>query len=102
LILKFKKYRVRRFAPSSVRVLDQFPHGERFFSPNGKNLSPCSKFNDIDAKHKQKSAISTVRELAKDKLFILCWLIYRTARDLFRTVRKISRRAGTGPGHIPG
>jgi hypothetical protein len=30
-MLKFKKYRVRRFAPSPVRVLDKFPHGERFF-----------------------------------------------------------------------
>jgi hypothetical protein len=62
LILKFKKYRVRHFAPSPrpVRVLDQFPHGERFFSPHGKNLSPCGKFNDIDVK--QKSALFTVRE----------------------------------------
>jgi hypothetical protein len=59
-LLKLKfiyKYRGCRFAPSPVRVLDQFPHGERFFSPYGKNLSPCGKFNDIDAKHKQKSAI---------------------------------------------
>jgi hypothetical protein len=54
-------------------VLDKFPHGERFFSPYGKNRSPCGKFNYIDAKHKQKSAILPVRELAKDKLFIL-WL----------------------------
>jgi hypothetical protein len=67
-MLKFKKYRVRRFAPSPVRVLDKFPHGKQFFSPCGKNLSPCGKFNDIDAKHKQKSAIFTVRELAKVKL----------------------------------
>jgi hypothetical protein len=52
-------------------VLDQFPHGERFFSPYSKNLSPCGKFNDINAKHKQKSAILPVREPAKDKLFIL-------------------------------
>jgi hypothetical protein len=51
-MLKIKKYRVRRFAPSPVRVLDQFPHGERFLSPYDKNLSPCDKFNDIDAKHK--------------------------------------------------
>jgi hypothetical protein len=33
----------------------------------------CGKCNDIDAKHKQKSAILPMRELAKDKLFIL-WL----------------------------
>jgi hypothetical protein len=32
---------------------------------------PCGKFNDIDAKHKQKSAILPMREPAKDKLFIL-------------------------------
>jgi hypothetical protein len=44
--------RIRRFAPSPVLVLDKFPHGERFFSPYGKNLSPCGKFNDIITKHK--------------------------------------------------
>jgi hypothetical protein len=33
---------------------------------------PCGKFNDIDAKHKQKSEILPMRELVKDKLFILC------------------------------
>jgi hypothetical protein len=58
---------------SPVRGLDKFPHGERLFSPYRKNLSLCGKFNEIDAKHKQKSAILPVRELAKDKLFIL-WL----------------------------
>jgi hypothetical protein len=72
-MLKFKKYRVRRFAPSPLFVLDKFPHGERFFSLYGKNFSPCGKFNDIEAKHEQKSAILPVRELAKDRLFIL-WL----------------------------
>jgi hypothetical protein len=36
-------YRVRRFTPSPVRVLNKFPHGERFFSPYGKNLSLCGK-----------------------------------------------------------
>jgi hypothetical protein len=56
-----KKYSVCRFAPRPVRVLDKFPHSERFFSPYGKNFSPCGKFNDIDAKHKPKSAIFTVR-----------------------------------------
>jgi hypothetical protein len=71
LTLIAKKYCVCRFAPSPVRVLDKFPHGERFFSPYSKNLSQCSKFNDIDAKHKQKSAILPMRELVKDKLFIL-------------------------------
>jgi hypothetical protein len=75
-MLKFKKYRVRRFVPSPVHVLDKFPHGERFVSPYGKNLSPCGKFNDSDAKHKQKSAILPVRELANDKLITLCWMIY--------------------------
>jgi hypothetical protein len=29
-MLKFKKYRVRRFASHPVRVLDKFPHGARF------------------------------------------------------------------------
>jgi hypothetical protein len=65
-----KKYSVCSFAPRPVRVLDKFPHCERFFSPYGKNLSLCGKFNDIDAKHKHKSAILPVREPAKDKLFI--------------------------------
>jgi hypothetical protein len=46
-MLKFKKYMVLRFAPGPVRVLDQFPHGERFFSPYGKNLSPCGKSSNI-------------------------------------------------------
>jgi hypothetical protein len=27
-MLKFKKFRIRRFAPSPVLVLDRFPHGE--------------------------------------------------------------------------
>jgi hypothetical protein len=67
-----KMYSVCRFIPSPVCVLDKFPHGEKFFWPYGKNLLPCGKFNDIDAKHK-KNAILHVRELAKDKLFIL-WL----------------------------
>jgi hypothetical protein len=66
-----KKYSVCRFAPRPVRVLDMLPYGERFFSPYSKNLSPCGKFNDIDAKCKQKSAIFPVREPAKDRLFIL-------------------------------
>jgi hypothetical protein len=34
---------VRRFAPRPVRVVDKFPHGERFFSTYGKNLSPDGK-----------------------------------------------------------
>jgi hypothetical protein len=81
-----KKYSVCRFAPRRVRVLDNVPHGERFFSPYVKNLSPCSKFIDIDAKHKQKSVILPVREPAKDKcLYSKClystWRIYRMARD---------------------
>jgi hypothetical protein len=86
-MLKFKMYRVLCFAPSPVHVLDKFPHGERFFFLCGKNLFPCGKFNDIDAK--QISAILPVRELAKDRLFTLCWWIYRTGRDFYRTGRKI-------------
>jgi hypothetical protein len=43
LMLKFKKYQVRRFAPRPVRVLDKFLHGERFVSPYYKNLLPCGK-----------------------------------------------------------
>jgi hypothetical protein len=58
------------------------------FSTYGGKLSSCGKFNDIDAKHKQKSVILTVQELFFDKLFIRCWKIYRT-------VRKISHRAET-------
>jgi hypothetical protein len=101
-ILMAKKYSVCGFVPSPVCVLDKFPQGERFFSPYGKNLSQCGKFNDIDANYKQKSAILPVQELAKDKLFILCWRIYCTARDFYHIGRKISRRAGTCPGHVPG
>jgi hypothetical protein len=73
-ILMVKKYRVRRFAPSPVLVLDKFPHGKRFFSPYGKNLSPCGKFNDIIAKHKHCSYSG--------------WRIYRTARDFTERVEK--------------
>jgi hypothetical protein len=51
-----KKNSFCSFAPCPVGVLDEFPHGERFFPPYGKNLSPCGKFND--AKHKQKSSSS--------------------------------------------
>jgi hypothetical protein len=43
-----------------------------FFLPHGKNLSPHGKFNEIDAKHKQKSAILSVRYTAYDNLFIFC------------------------------
>jgi hypothetical protein len=64
-----KKYNICRFAPCPVCVLDKFPHGERFFSPYSKNLSPCGKFNDINAKNKQKSAILPVLEPGKDRLF---------------------------------
>jgi hypothetical protein len=78
-MLKFKKYTVRRFAPSPVRDF----------------ISPCGKFNDIDAKHKQKSAILTVRKLVYDKLFILCRKIYRTVNNFYRTVINISHRTGT-------
>jgi hypothetical protein len=60
-----KKHIGCRFSPSPVLVMDKFPHGESFFSPYGRNLLPCGKFNDIDDKHKQKSAIN--------KLFTL-WL----------------------------
>jgi hypothetical protein len=42
-----------------------------------------------------------MRELAKDKLFTLCWKIYCTARDFFLR-REKSLRAATGPGHVPG
>jgi hypothetical protein len=87
-ILMVKKYRVRRFAPSPVLVLDKFPHGERFFSPYGKYLSPCGKFNDIIAKHKH--------------CLYSGWRICRTARDFYRTGRKLSRSAGTFPGQEPG
>jgi hypothetical protein len=74
----------------------------RFFSPYGKNLSPCGKFNGIGAKHKQKSAILNMRELAKEKLFIL-WLEDLPHGERFLPMRrKISRRAGTCPGHVPG
>jgi hypothetical protein len=65
-----KKYIVCRFALRPVPVLDKFPHGKGVFSPYGKNLLPCGKFDDIDAKHNQKSTIIPMREPAKDILFI--------------------------------
>jgi hypothetical protein len=101
-MLKFKKYRVRRFAPRPVRVQDKFPHGERFFSLYSKNLWPCGKFNDIDAKHKQKPAILPVREPAKDKLFTLYLEDLPYGERFLPYGRKISRRDGTCPGHVPG
>jgi hypothetical protein len=42
-ILLVKKYSVCRFVPIPVRVLDKFPHNERFFSPYGTYLLPCGK-----------------------------------------------------------
>jgi hypothetical protein len=72
-MLKFKKYRVRRFAPSPVRVLDQFPHGERFFSPYGKIPPRAVNLMTSMQNIKQKFAIFTMQELVKDKLLILCW-----------------------------
>jgi hypothetical protein len=47
-----------------------FIGGEKNLSPHGKNLSPHGKFNDIDAKHKQKSEILSMRYTAYDNLFI--------------------------------
>jgi hypothetical protein len=89
--------------PVGLGSLWSDPDPEMILDKNlGKNLSQCGKFNDIDAKHKQKSGIFTVREVAKDKWCILCWKIYHTARDFYRTAKKISCRAGTGPGHVPG
>jgi hypothetical protein len=74
LMLKFKKYMVRRFAPSPVSVLDKFPHGERFFSPYSKifrrvvNLKKMTSMQNIN-----KNLRFSPWGLAKDKLFIL-WL----------------------------
>jgi hypothetical protein len=62
-MLKFKKFIVCRFVHRREHVNDKLPCGERFFSPHGK-------FNDIDAKHKQKSAILPVQDTAYDNLFI--------------------------------
>jgi hypothetical protein len=45
LMLKFKKYRVCRFAPRRVRVLDKFPHGEELSSKH-------YNFFDIEMKSK--------------------------------------------------
>jgi hypothetical protein len=42
------------------------------------------------------------QELAKVKFFILFWKIYRTVRDFYSMGRKISRCAGTCPGHVLG
>jgi hypothetical protein len=88
-----KKYRFRRFAPSLVRFLDQFPQSERFFSPYNKNLSPCGKLNDIDGKQ-HKSAIFTMRELAKDKLSTLYFLNFeiKTKMLTYKTSRRMPRK----------
>jgi hypothetical protein len=58
-ILKFKKYRVCRFIHSPVRVIDKFPHGERFFSPCGKNLS---EKGDKKKKEEKKCTILVKKE----------------------------------------
>jgi hypothetical protein len=43
-----------------------------------------------------------VQKLAKDKLFIHVGR-FTPWREIFTgTARKISRRTGTGPGHVPG
>jgi hypothetical protein len=62
-----------------------------FFSPHGKNLSPYGKFNDNDAKHKQKSAILSVRDTAYDNLFIFCWRIYRAVRKISHRINILSK-----------
>jgi hypothetical protein len=73
-----KKFRVRRFAPNPVLVLDKFTHGERFFSLFGKNLSTCGKFNDIIAKHKH--------------CLYSGWRIYLRARDFYRGEKSLAVR----------
>jgi hypothetical protein len=94
-----KKYSVCRFAPRPVRVLDKFPHSERFFSPFGKNLSPCGKFNGMQNINKNLGFSPCGNRLRINCLYST-WRIYCTARDLYRTGRKISRRAGTCPGQV--
>jgi hypothetical protein len=39
-----KKYRVPGFAHSPVRVIDKFPHDERFFSPYGNSPTEYKQF----------------------------------------------------------
>jgi hypothetical protein len=102
-ISMFKKYSVCRLSPRPVRVLDKLPHGERFFSLYGKNLSACGKFNDIDAKHKQKSAILPVREPVKDKSFILYLEDLPHGKRFLPTREKnLSPCGSLCPGHVPG
>jgi hypothetical protein len=47
-MFKFKKYRVHRFAPSPVLVLDKFPHGEnKVANQNLKKLHCCHISQEI-------------------------------------------------------
>jgi hypothetical protein len=57
-------YRVCHFAHNPVRVLDKFLHGERFFSPYVKNLSPYCKSSN-QSMHNLSLASSRTGKIAK-------------------------------------
>jgi hypothetical protein len=85
-MLKFKKYRVRRFAPSPVRVLDKFPDGERFFFPYCKNLSPCGKSSNQSINN--LSFVSSHTGENSRFLFMFCIDVIKfTARREIFTIR---------------
>jgi hypothetical protein len=80
-MLNFKKYRVCRFAPSPVSVLDKFPHCKIF--------SPCT----VKISHRAVNLMISMQNLNKNRRFSLCgnwlridglysgWRIYRMGRD---------------------
>jgi hypothetical protein len=85
-MLKFLKHRIRRFAPSPVRVLDKFPHSERFFSPYSKNLSPCDKSSNQSI-NMLSLASSRMGRIADFWLFFALMLLNKPHSERFFTVR---------------
>jgi hypothetical protein len=75
-------YRVCRFAPSPVRVLDKFPHGERFFSPYGKNLSPCGKSSNLSINNLSLASSRTGR-IADFCRFCIDIIKFTALREIF-------------------
>jgi NAD-dependent dihydropyrimidine dehydrogenase PreA subunit len=106
LAKKVKKHNISdlRQKPEFLKSFIPTLRWREIFLPYGKILSPCGKFNNINAKlRKQKNLWFS---LCGNWLRVDCvysgWRIYSTARDFYRTGRKISRCAGTCPGHVLG
>jgi hypothetical protein len=102
LMLKFKKYRVRRFAPSPV-LSWKSSRTARDFSSCTVKISRCGV-----------NFMISMQNINKNLQFSLCgnwlridclysgWRIYCTGRDFYHMGREISRHAGTCPGHVLG